>query len=109
MTYLIFAWNARAAKAGICPANVDMAKIKYQFLAHYSQKHGMPLRSRLFARIETLESLGQPIGAGVQLGHAEYPNRAGLFQRAFGVAPARSLHPFFRPTLVAWYARHQRG
>ncbi len=32
---------------GECPANVDMAKIKYEFLAHYYEKHGVPLRSRL--------------------------------------------------------------
>ena len=43
---------------GECPANVDMAKIKYEFLAHYQAKHGVPLRSRMFAHIETLNRWG---------------------------------------------------
>ena len=29
-----------------CPANVDMAKIKYEFLHHYYQANGLPLRNR---------------------------------------------------------------
>ena len=43
---------------GECPANVDMAKIKYEFLAHYQAQHGVPLRSRMFAHIETLNRWG---------------------------------------------------
>src|SRR5919109_2072272 len=38
---------------GECPINVDMAKLKYEFLAHYHEAHGTPLRARLFANIET--------------------------------------------------------
>lgn len=34
-----------------CPSGVDMAKIKYEFLAQYQAKNGVPLRSRLFANI----------------------------------------------------------
>src|SRR5213076_3220951 len=34
-----------------CPSNVDMAKLKYEFLAHYNEANGTPLRSRMFANI----------------------------------------------------------
>ena len=34
-----------------CPSNVDMAKLKYEFLHHYYEANGLPLRNRLFARI----------------------------------------------------------
>src|SRR2546422_923134 len=34
-----------------CPANVDMAKLKYEFLYHYYQANGLPLRNRLFGRV----------------------------------------------------------
>ena len=34
-----------------CPSNVDMAKLKYEFLAHYNEANGTPLRSKMFANI----------------------------------------------------------
>src|SRR5262249_1813963 len=34
-----------------CPSNVDMAKLKYEFLAHYNEAKGASLRSRMFANI----------------------------------------------------------
>src|SRR2546422_9617044 len=40
-----------------CPANVDMAKLKYEFLHHYYAANGLPLRNRLFGRIERLHRL----------------------------------------------------
>ena len=49
--------ECKACKAE-CPSQVDMAKLKYEFLDAYHQKHGYPLRSRLFANIATLSRLG---------------------------------------------------
>ncbi|NIV73423.1 MAG: FAD-binding oxidoreductase, partial [Gammaproteobacteria bacterium] len=42
-----------------CPSSVDMAKIKAEFLYHYQQAHGTPLRSRMFGRIDRLFDSGQ--------------------------------------------------
>lgn len=41
-----------------CSAQVDMARLKYEFLAHYQARHGVPLRSWLFAHVATLYRLG---------------------------------------------------
>jgi FAD/FMN-containing dehydrogenase/Fe-S oxidoreductase len=41
-----------------CPLSVDMATLKSEFLAHYQDIHGVPLRSRAFAAIRTLNRLG---------------------------------------------------
>ncbi len=41
-----------------CPSNVDMAKLKYEFLHHYYQANGLPLRNRLFGRIARMNHLG---------------------------------------------------
>ena len=46
----------KACKAE-CPSSVDMAKIKFEFLAHYYQAHGTPLRARLFGHIARLSRL----------------------------------------------------
>ena len=48
-----------------CPSQVDMAKLKYEFLDAYHTKHGYPLRSKLFANIGSLSKLGS---AFVELG-----------------------------------------
>ena len=54
-----------------CPSNVDMAKIKYEFLNLYNAEHGIPLRSRLVANIHTLSALA----AGPQAGIANFAMR----------------------------------
>ena len=41
---------------GECPANVDMAKLKYEFLAHYYERHGTPLRARLFGDVARMNA-----------------------------------------------------
>lgn len=41
-----------------CPSEVDMAKMKTEFLYHYYQKHATPLRNYIFSHIGTLNKLG---------------------------------------------------
>ena len=43
---------------GECPANIDMAKLKYEFLYHYHKANGLPLRDRIFGDIARLSRLG---------------------------------------------------
>ena len=56
-----------------CPSQVDMAKLKYEFLDAYHTKHGYSLRSKLFANIGRLSRLGSALaplsnwGAGFPL------------------------------------------
>ncbi len=40
-----------------CPANVDMAKLKAEFLQHYHDAHGAPLRSRVVARFASISRI----------------------------------------------------
>ncbi|MFV0266764.1 MAG: FAD-binding and (Fe-S)-binding domain-containing protein, partial [Draconibacterium sp.] len=40
-----------------CPSNVDMAKLKAEFLQHYYDIHGIPLRSKLVAYLPRLNRL----------------------------------------------------
>ena len=41
-----------------CPSNVDVAKLKAEFLQQYYDVHGVPLRSKLIARFTTSARLG---------------------------------------------------
>ena len=89
-----------------CPSNVDMAKLKYEFLSHYYARHGTPIRARLFAHIATLNRLGQMV-APLANWLARSPVAKWLQER-LGIAPQRTLPPFARQTFSAWFAGRPR-
>jgi FAD/FMN-containing dehydrogenase/Fe-S oxidoreductase len=43
---------------GECPTNVDMARLKAEFLHQYHKQHGLPLRNRLFGNVARVGQLG---------------------------------------------------
>jgi FAD/FMN-containing dehydrogenase/Fe-S oxidoreductase len=91
-----------------CPSNVDMAKLKYEFLAQYYARNGTPLRARLFGNIEALNRVGcacAPLSNWV----ANSPPVRWLSDRLFGIHRNRRLPPFARETFTRWFAkRHGR-
>ena len=88
-----------------CPSNVDMAKLKYEFLAQYYARNGTPLRARLFANIEKLNQLGCACAPLSNWVAGSAPARW-LFERLFGIHPKRQLPPFARETFPRWFAQH---
>jgi FAD/FMN-containing dehydrogenase/Fe-S oxidoreductase len=52
--------ECKACKAE-CPTNVDMARLKAEFLHNYHAKHGTPLRTRLFGHVATLARWGSAL------------------------------------------------
>jgi FAD/FMN-containing dehydrogenase/Fe-S oxidoreductase len=89
-----------------CPSNVDMAKLKYEFLSHYYARHGTPLRAKLFAHIATVNRLGQMVAP-----LANWLARSALgkwAQERLGIAPQRTLPPFARKTFSAWFSARPR-
>lgn len=91
---------------GECPSNVDMAKMKYEFLAHYYEQHGLPLRNRLFGRIETLNRLGSAF-APLSNRIVNHPWHKRILERTIGVDRRRSLPEFAEETFEQWF--YQRG
>jgi FAD/FMN-containing dehydrogenase/Fe-S oxidoreductase len=76
-----------------CPSQVDMAKMKSEFLYHYQKEHGATLRSKLFSKMGTLLSLTSPLAGIVNM-----TNRWRITQyilKKLGITPHRSL-----PTLA---------
>ena len=92
------------ACAAECPTQVDMAKIKYEYLYHYYREHGLPLRNRLFGNIRLINRIGT--------GLAKINNRlaaspvAKFVQKKLGIAPERSLPPFAEEDFFTWYSMH---
>lgn len=46
-----------------CPSQVDMAKMKSEFLYHYQEKHGYSFRNRLFGNIGLLNKWASPFAS----------------------------------------------
>jgi Fe-S oxidoreductase len=87
-----------------CPSNVDMAKLKYEFLAQYHAAHGTPLRARLFGHLEIVNRLGcacAPLSNWV----AQTAPARWIFDRFFGIHRNRQLPPFARETFTRWFTR----
>jgi FAD/FMN-containing dehydrogenase/Fe-S oxidoreductase len=91
-----------------CPSGVDMAKIKYEFLAQYQAAHGVPLRSRLFGQIHALSRLGQPLAPLANAALGFKPARW-VGQRVLGIAAERTLPPLARQTFRRWFAGHRQA
>ena len=79
-----------------CPLSVDMASLKAEFLGHYQDVHGVPLRSRLFGSIRALNRIGAATAPLSNLA----PRR--LLERAAGIDRRRPLPRFQRDTLIRW-------
>jgi Fe-S oxidoreductase len=93
----------KACKAE-CPLGVDMAKLKSETLSHYHDVHGVPLRTRIFGAIRTLNRLGSAT-APVSNARGAFSFLRGPLARAVGIAPQRPLPHFERQNLVRWFRR----
>ena len=89
-----------------CPSNVDLAKIKYEFLAHYYAKHGTPLRARFFSNAERLNKLGSAFAPLSNWMLNLAPMRK-LNEAVIGVDARRRLPPFASQTFSSWF--HKRS
>ena len=85
-----------------CPANVDMAKLKYEFLAHYHAANGLPLRNRLFGRIEAVSRLGARMAPLVNWMSGLAPSRV-LLEKVVGIDRRRPLPTLASQTFPAWF------
>ncbi len=90
-----------------CPTNVDMAKIKYEFLAHYYAEHGTPLRARMFAGIGKLNKWGSRFAPLANLTMRLKPVKWAL-DRFVGIDARRSMPPFVGENFETWFEKRKR-
>ena len=88
-----------------CPSNVDVARLKTEWLQHYHDAHGVPLRSRLIANFSRARARAS-IAPAVHNGFVTNRVTSGLIKRASGFALGRSIPTLPRTTLRRWHARH---
>lgn len=70
-----------------CPSQVDMAKMKGEFLYHYQKEKGVPLRSRLIANLALLNEWAMP---SLHNWLIERPFIKNLLKK-LGISPKRTL------------------
>ncbi|MBN2237234.1 MAG: FAD-binding oxidoreductase, partial [Bacteroidales bacterium] len=89
-----------------CPSNVDVTKLKAEFLQHYYDVHGVPLRSKLIANISQINALAMPFSFLI---NAFYKNRflSGIFQKAIGFSNKRAMPLLYKTTLEKWFLKNQ--
>ncbi|MFQ5897407.1 MAG: FAD-binding and (Fe-S)-binding domain-containing protein [Candidatus Methylomirabilia bacterium] len=99
--------ECKACKAE-CPSNVDMAKLKYEFLAHYHAANGLPLRNRFFGRIERTSRIGSRL-APLSNWVANSALSRWLLERVLGIDRRRPLPPFAAEPFTEWFKRRRGG
>ncbi len=81
-----------------CPTNVDMARLKAEFLHQYYKKHGLPWRNWLFANISGISWWTWRLGP-VAKWMARSRLGSWFGQRLLGIDRRRTLPPFASKTL----------
>lgn len=88
-----------------CPSNVDMAKMKAEFLQHYYDSKGIPLRTRAIAYIASLQRLGSLLPSVYNF---FISNRflSGIIKKIIGFARDRNIPALCKVTFRRWCKRH---
>ena len=97
--------GCKACKAE-CPSNVDMAKIKYEVLAHYHKANGLPLHRRLFGEIGVLAPISSMFSP---LSNWAVNNTISkwIAEKLIGVDRRRDMPTFVRPTYEQWFRKRR--
>jgi Fe-S oxidoreductase len=95
----------KACKAE-CPSNVDMAKLKAEFLQSYYENRTRPLGHRIMARIDRLNRLGAPMAPLVNWLQSRRSLRW-LLEKIAGIDRRRSLPRLHAAHFRRWFERHQ--
>ncbi|QJD98498.1 FAD-binding protein [Mucilaginibacter robiniae] len=89
-----------------CPSNVDMAKLKAEFLQQYQDANGVPFRSKLIANYTKSAQIGAWMPGLYNLvmtGKAT----SNLIKRIAGFAPERSIPKLHQFTLKRWFDKRK--
>lgn len=91
-----------------CPSNVDVAKLKAEFLQHYYDEKGVPFRTQMIANFSTLSKLGSFVPS---LYNFLFTNSltASIGKSIAGFADKRSIPLLHKTTLKSWYKKHQKN
>ncbi|HTZ16892.1 MAG TPA: FAD-linked oxidase C-terminal domain-containing protein [Dissulfurispiraceae bacterium] len=96
--------SCKACKAE-CPSNVDIAKLKAEFLQHYYESNPVPLRTLMIANIHYINTLGSifPGLTNFMFG------KMGGIMKMIGFAEKRTVPKLSGTTLSSWFSKQPDG
>ncbi len=97
--------ECKACKAE-CPSQVDMAKIKYEFLQHYWDDHGVPLSVRAIGNVARVAPLAQVFAPIANALLPLEPVRW-LVEKTVGVDRRRVLPRYAHENFGQWFRRNR--
>jgi Fe-S oxidoreductase len=89
-----------------CPSNVDMAKLKAEFLQHYYDANGVPMRARIIGNFTKSAKMGS-VAPGLYNFVMKNGITGNLIKRTAGFAPKRSIPALSDQTLASWFRRNR--
>ncbi|WP_254411856.1 FAD-binding and (Fe-S)-binding domain-containing protein [Dyadobacter diqingensis] len=92
---------------GECPSNVDVAKLKMEFLQHYHDEHGVPLRSWLVGNFSKLTGLASYVPWAYNMVFKNAPLRK-IANNVVGFHPERTMPLLHNTTLETWYKKRKK-
>ena len=85
-----------------CPSGVDVAKLKSEFLQHYYDANGIPLRTRLIAFLPKINSLIMPFSSIIN-----FVLKSGIVNKVIGFSTNRKLPLLSKTTFIRWYKKNK--
>ncbi|PWJ60413.1 Fe-S oxidoreductase [Dyadobacter jejuensis] len=92
---------------GECPSNVDVAKLKMEFLQQYHDAHGVPTRSWLIGNFSKMTGLASYVPWAYNLIYKNAPLRR-FANKMVGFHPDRTMPLLQASTLKAWWTKHAK-
>lgn len=89
-----------------CPSNVDVAKLKMEFLQHWYDVHGVPFRSKMIGHF-AMHTARAVHFRGLYNFVVKNPVTSVIFKKIVGFAPHRSLPAIYKVTLRQWMKNHK--
>ncbi len=92
---------------GECPSNVDVAKLKMEFLQQYHDVHGVPLRSWLVGNFSKMTGLASYVPWAYNVIFKNAPLRR-IANRMVGFHPDRTMPLLHGETLKGWFKKQPK-
>jgi FAD/FMN-containing dehydrogenase/Fe-S oxidoreductase len=89
-----------------CPSSVDITKLKAEFLQHYQEMHGVPLRSWIIARFADSARLAS-LAPWLYNAILQTPVLRRIANRLIGFHPDRTMPRLNHMPLHKWFARRK--
>jgi FAD/FMN-containing dehydrogenase/Fe-S oxidoreductase len=99
--------ECKACKAE-CPSQVDMAKMKYEFLQHYHDEHGVSLNTLALGSAARIAPLAQKLAPMANLMLPLAPVRW-IAEKTAGIDRRRVMPAYTRQDFASWFKKHQRN